>query len=277
MKTVLLAAARASTLAGMSQARAIELDGMAPVVTVGGTDPGSDPVASLAVSYNPGVWRVVYTLASGATINRADQYAMGDTSDNTRSQWAGTLNKRPKLYMNGTIFRGDALGAFVYRETLFDMSKPGGPQQQVVMSMTARCTPAPGRAAPVAVSTPAPKNADGLNDLDGFNKSFKESIAQGQKLGTPIERFSEEKEVGWEQTIIIGTQVVKLTVLLSPPSTFAIKHLCIGDTTDRVLELACVTNLGQSWLETKNAAGAWVQHDAIDLPWHRDSAALAFN
>jgi hypothetical protein len=276
MKTVLLATALVSTLASLSQARALDLDCATPVVTVGGTDPGPDPVASLSISYNPGAWRVVYTLASGATINRADQYAMGDVSDAKGTQWAGTLSKRPKLYMNGTIFRGDA-GAFVYREILFDMSKPGGPQQQVVMSMTARCTLAPGRAAPVAVSTPAPKNVDGLNDLDSFNKFFKESIAQGQKLGTPIERFSEEKQVGWEQTIIIETKVVKLTVLLSPPSTFSIKHLCIGDTTSQPLELACVSNLGQSWLETKNAAGAWVQHDTIDLPWHRDLAALAFN
>jgi hypothetical protein len=49
--------------------------------------PAPDPISSIAISYNPGAWRVVFTLASGATINRADQYAIGDTSDNTLSQW----------------------------------------------------------------------------------------------------------------------------------------------------------------------------------------------
>jgi hypothetical protein len=278
MKTVQLAVVLASSLIGMSQARAIELDCAAPVVTVGATNnPGADPVTSVSVSDNARAWRVVYTLASGATINRADQYTMINSTE--KGQWSGTLNKRPKLFMKGTIFNGDAPGAFVYREMLFDMSKGGGPQQQLVMSMAAQCTLSQRAPAPVVAAAPVtPASAKGaLDGLESFNKFFKESIAQGMKLNVPIERFNEEKEVGWEQTIVIETMVVKLTVLISPPSTFAIKHLCVGDVTVRPITMTCVTNLGQSYIETKNAAGAFVQSDFINLPWYRDLANLSFD
>ena len=271
MKMLLLAAAAAIALASPPASAAITLDCDAPVIKVGSTDPGPDPVTRLSVSYNAGDWRVVYTRASGATINRADQYAMTNSSDATRTQWAGALNNRPKLYMNGTIFTGGSKG-YTYHEVLFDFAKPGPIKNQVAMEAWAQCQLSSEAAPAPTAHTPRQEQMT----PEQFDETFKQSIAQGKAQGAPITRFSEETEVGWEQVIMADDMAVKLTVLISPPTTFAIKHLCVGDRTRQPLQMNCVSNLGQSWMETKNADGTWAQSDFVNLPWHRDLAALSF-
>ena len=209
MKRLLFGAAAAIALTSPPASAAITLDCDAPV---GSTDSGADPVTRLSVSYNAGDWRVVYTRASGATINRADQYAMTNSSDATRTQWAGTLNNRPKLYMNGTILTGGSKG-YVYHEVLFDFAKPGPIKNQVAMESWAQCQRSSEAAPMPTAHTPRQEQMT----FEQFNETFKQSIAQGKVQGAPITRFSEETEVGWEQIIMADDMAVKLTASRRDP------------------------------------------------------------
>jgi hypothetical protein len=113
--------------------------------------------------------------------------------------------------------------------------------------------------------------------LKDFESLFKQSIGEAVKLKAPVERFSEEAEIGWERTFLEGEMAVKIVVFLVPGTTFAVKHLCFGASNKLPLSMECTSNLGQAWTETKNAAGQWVQGSVVDLPWRRDLADLAFD
>ena len=130
-------------------------------------------------------------------------------------------------------------------------------------------------AAFAALSAPAHSGTDELT-LAEFNAQFKNTVAMGKQIGAPIERFNETNEVGWEQVVIVGDAAVKIVVIVSPPSTFAIKHLCMGNT-HKPAEMLCTSNLGETWVDTKDAAGDWHQSRIVNLSWHRDLAAIALD
>jgi len=141
-------------------ASATELSCPPPVVFVGDGQAAKDPITSLSVLHEAGAWRVQYRLMNGATIERASQYDIRDTTDDSRVSWSGTLYRRSQLRMVGEILvnKNDA-NAYGYRETIYDYAKGG----QVTMQMMAfNCqrldvapTPPPVSAAPP--SRPAPE------------------------------------------------------------------------------------------------------------------------
>ena len=115
------------------------------------------------------------------------------------------------------------------------------------------------------------------DDLKGFNQLFRDTIAQGHKNGAKIEQFSNDGEVGWQQVVNMdGTNVVQITTFLSPPSTFAIKHLCFGNL-NHVTEMTCESNLGEIWIETKRGPNDWVKSNLKELSWARDLSKFAFD
>jgi hypothetical protein len=130
-------------------------------------------------------------------------------------------------------------------------------------------------AACAALSAPAHSGTDEPTLAD-FNALFNNTVAMGKQIGAPIERFNETNEVGWEQIVIVGDVAVKIVVIVSPPTTFAIKHLCTGNTR-KPTEMLCTSNLGETWVDTKDAAGAWHQGQIVNLSWRRDLAAIAFD
>jgi hypothetical protein len=126
----------------------------------------------------------------------------------------------------------------------------------------------------ILASAPAVAEGEPLTATD-FDNLFRDTIGMAVKQNAPIERFDDAKEVGWSQTVTVGTTVVVINAFLTPGTTFTIKHLCIADTR-KPDTTTCTSNLGQSWTEAK-INGQWVQRDPVDLPWRRDLSKLAFD
>ena len=72
----------------------------------------------IVVSHTPGSWSVTYTLPSGVTVRREDQYAMNDVSGNGVYSWSGRFNRDPSLWMNGNT--RNVNGVFSYDEVLYE-------------------------------------------------------------------------------------------------------------------------------------------------------------
>jgi hypothetical protein len=109
-----------------------------------------------------------------------------------------------------------------------------------------------------------------------FNAVFKNTIAMAVKQHAPIKRFNDETQVGWSQVVRVDNVVTVINAVLSPGTTFAIKHLCIGDVR-RPNITACSSNLGETWIETKGPDGQWRQSHSVNLSWHRDLSQVAFD
>ena len=164
----------AALLCGVAiPAQAVQLACSAPTVVVGNSDPGSNPIKSVWVTttgYTGGAWDVTYTFSNGTIVRREDQYGLADTSTTTDTNWMGRLHKVPRLVMYGEIRHTDS--GFMYREVLFDTSKPGQPKDQIIVEMAASCermdappvvtpAPAPAVAKPVVAITQAPSPSTG--------------------------------------------------------------------------------------------------------------------
>ena len=64
----------------------------APRVAVGDDPRDGNPVTSIVVNYVPEnyAWRVNHYFRDGSAVSRNNQYALRDTSNDRKTQWAGT-------------------------------------------------------------------------------------------------------------------------------------------------------------------------------------------
>jgi hypothetical protein len=113
LRTILTAALLTGTAIG---AHALELACDAPRYIIGEETPGHDKIQSISVNYNAGRWQIVHHFISGYSIDRANQYAITDTSSNLPA-WEGWHHKWPNLKMDGDIVR-DSDATYTYRERL---------------------------------------------------------------------------------------------------------------------------------------------------------------
>jgi hypothetical protein len=79
------------------------------------------------------------------TVDHSVQFNMNDTSDSSKTEWTGWLNKNPNKWMRGRIMKRNADGHLLYFEELFDRNNT------LLASNTIDCGPDPD----VAPSTPA--------------------------------------------------------------------------------------------------------------------------
>ena len=95
------------------------------VQTVG--DVGRNPPVSATVAHD-GAWFIVYKLQDGRTVNRADQYAIVDASNASRTAWDGRSLKYNVL-MHGVLMRRYGDNHVMYVEDLYDSANPEARQQ----------------------------------------------------------------------------------------------------------------------------------------------------
>ncbi len=81
--------------------------------------------------------------------------------------------------------------------------------------------------------------------LEEFNTAFKTIIAEAHRQKIEPDQFNNPGEVGWQTVVITGNTAAQITVFLSPPSTFAFKHLCVGDANSHPATLMCQSNLSR--------------------------------
>jgi hypothetical protein len=123
----------------------------------------TNPVTSIDVSYRPDDrgWRIFHHMANGQIAARAEQYAITDWSNASRTEWTGTYFKHPNLYMIGEVKRDRNTGNVAYFESLYDKQRGNSLVLQYVAQCAQRyATVAPQPAPPPAVQPiviPAPQ------------------------------------------------------------------------------------------------------------------------
>jgi uncharacterized protein YgiM (DUF1202 family) len=134
MKRFLLAAATA-LLISTGAASAYEMNCDAPVVPLGDNH-DNNPVVSIDISYIPGnhPWRVYHNLRNGVVVERSEQYAMLDATDDHKVQWQGRLYRNRNIFMVGEL-RRDKGGVVYYMEWQYDRSKGNA----LMVQSSARC------------------------------------------------------------------------------------------------------------------------------------------
>jgi hypothetical protein len=120
MKRKLSALAAALVLVGAlfaaHKSRADELHCGAPAVFLG-DEPDGNPVVNVDVIYDPDLhaWQIFHRHLNGMVAARAQQYAIEDWTADSRTRWAGTLNRNRALYMVGEVNENG-----YYDERLYD-------------------------------------------------------------------------------------------------------------------------------------------------------------
>jgi clan AA aspartic protease (TIGR02281 family) len=171
MKSLLKSLAIATMLIAPQVASGMELTCSGPIVYVGQQSRDAhDTVVGVDVYYANGEWQVRHRMGNGSEVNRVNQYAMRDTSNQNMAQWRGESYKYPGiLWMVGELQRDKRTSQPVYVEWLYNRGR-------LAMNAAAYCKeqvvarrpepqyvpqPAPQPAAPPAppppVATPAPQ------------------------------------------------------------------------------------------------------------------------
>ena len=109
-----------------------------------------DPIVSIRVTENDGLWKVVLASANGNKYYRAKQYNIRDISAPDVPSWSGTLLTNSAIKMVGAVYWED--GAFRYVESLFDANQGGDriAQYSAFCAIWQATRPAAMIAAPVA-------------------------------------------------------------------------------------------------------------------------------
>jgi hypothetical protein len=123
-----------------------------------------------------------------------------------------------------------------------------------------------------ATANPLPDN------LASFNKMFVASIAYAHQHNIEFDRSEDPTAVGWEQTFAYDDQgdVIRIDAFLGLGTTFTIKHMCFGNKNISGYML-CVSNLGESWEEKKDANGNWQKYNSMNLSWSREFSKVAYD
>ena len=118
----------------------------------------TNPVTGIDVSYRPEDhgWRVFHHLANGQIAARAEQYAVTDWSNASKTEWTGTYFKHPNLYMIGQVKRDRNTGNMAYFESLYDKKRGNSLVNQYVAQCAQRYATAPQPAPSQPIVTPAP-------------------------------------------------------------------------------------------------------------------------
>jgi clan AA aspartic protease (TIGR02281 family) len=128
-------AERSPPQVGTGVVDSIELGCATPAVFVGDATPVANPVVGVSVRTKNRQWKIQYTFANGAHVNREDQYSLSDESTDSSTVWTGSLRSNPRLRMTGDVLLYRATDRFFYRERIRDDSKGG----RIVVYMVASC------------------------------------------------------------------------------------------------------------------------------------------